>query len=188
MPGNIIPLRLDQPVLPDSIESNSMLSVLKRGPGFSFTVKKRLTLAGAQCINIFKVLGVVQAQSLFGLITSVTALTDCTAIHFDLWDGTVSTKISKDGIAAISGLTPGSGFYKPEVLANDLTVVSNAAGAISEFSGKDVFQQFVLMQKLSTDTFIRFCYTAGAAIDVDIYFSAVLHLPVTSNYLLPIED
>lgn len=114
-------------------------------------------------VNVFQITGAVNVSSLHGSVTLATTLTNCTDVYFDLWDGTTSVPLTKSTTAALSGAGVGSFFIKTDVAATALTTLLNSQCRISEVAGNKVSQSFDAVQKLSTDTFIRFRYTTTDA-------------------------
>lgn len=86
---------LNWTINPTLIRVNSLLGIVKSGPGLIFTNTVTFTTTGAQKVNIFKLNGRARVLGLTGTISGATAITNVTDIYFDLWDGTASTVITK---------------------------------------------------------------------------------------------
>lgn len=176
---------INQALTADEITDNSLLAVLKTGSGLRYVSIKTLTVQGAQKINIFQLSGGMQVDAIAGVIMAVSALTSCTDIHFDLWDGTTSFPITKVTTADLSGLGVGTTFVKTDVKTTAITLIDGAGGAITETSGKTALSDFLMTPKTGVTTYIRFGYTAGAAINVTIAFSVYVTAG-NSNKLIPV--
>jgi hypothetical protein len=62
-------------------------------------------------VNVFQLTGTTKIISIHGEILTKTTLTNCTNVHFDLWDGTTSVPITKTTGADMSGYNVGAFFY-----------------------------------------------------------------------------
>jgi len=115
-------------------------------------------------VNCFQITGVVSIMSLHAEVVAATTLTNCTSVYFDLWDGTTSTAITKTTGAAISGFGVGSFLIKDSNNATAITTIQNNQARIVEAgSGQHAELGFVAIQKLSTNTYIRFNYSTTDA-------------------------
>lgn len=130
-------------------------------------VIKTITLSAnntSASVNVFQLTGVCSVMALHAEITSATTLNNCTSVYFDLWDGTTSTAITKTTGAAISGFGVGSFLIKDSNNASSITTIQNNQARIVEAgSGQHVELGFVVIQKVSTNTYIRFNYTTTDA-------------------------
>lgn len=130
-------------------------------------VSKTITLNAnntSASVNCFQITGVVSIITLHAEVTLATTLTNCTSVYFDLWDGTTSTSITKTTGASISGFGVGSFLIKDSNNASAITTIQNNQARIIEAgSGTRVELEFVAIQKLSTNTYIRFNYTTTDA-------------------------
>lgn len=194
MPGNIVPLTINQKVDSALVNNDSLLSVLRAGPGFLTTNTVNFTTTGVQLVNIFQVIGRANIQAISGVILDATAITNVTGIYFDLWDGSTATDITKNVGANLSSLPVGTSFVKNAIAAAELEVLDAATelevldgsnANLSEAAGSKAIAEFLVTQKPSTNTYIRFGYTAGAAIDITIAFGIIALLGNT-NKLIPV--
>lgn len=115
--------------------------------------------------QIFQITGSVYIMKLYAIVTDATTLTNCTAASFDLFPtGGAAVQISA-ATGVLSGVALGTIVTKSG-LASDVFDVADAVGAVvSEqgWAGSEVFNMFLITQKVSTDTFIRFTYTTTDA-------------------------
>lgn len=130
-------------------------------------------------VNVFQITGSIKVSSLHGEILTATTLTNCTSVYFDLWDGTTSVPITKTTGAAMSGYGVGSFFIKDSDVATALSILNNNQGRIKEAAtGTRVNTEFIVTQKISTNTYIRFNYTTtdapiNATVKVDCTWSDI---------------
>lgn len=111
-------------------------------------------------VNAFQITGSIHVISLHAEILTAGTLTNCTAVSFDLWDGALSTALTKASPGAVlSGEAVGTIMTKIDINTANLSILSNATGAIEETTGNKVAQAFDIIQKSGQDTFIRFNYT-----------------------------
>lgn len=145
-------------------------------------ISKTITLsasATSASVNCFQVTGYNEVFNLHGEITAVTTLTNCNAVYFDLWDGTVSVPITKTTGAVLSGYGVGSGFVKDSDVASALTTMNNNQCRMQEAAvGAKESAKFLVLQKLSTNTYIRFNYTTtdapiNATLSIQIVFADI---------------
>ena len=145
-------------------------------------VTKTITLSANNTsanVNVFQLTGTVRVLSLNGEVLSATTLNNCTNVYFDLWDGTNSAVITDSVGANMSGFGVGSFFLKDGDSTVDLHCINNNQGRISEGStGNRIFQEFILTQKISTNTYIRFNYTTtdepiNAQLKIDITYADI---------------
>lgn len=135
-------------------------------------VQKTATLnanATTQSVNLFQITGTCKIIGLHGHITDDTVLTNMTNVHFDLWDGTTAIPLTRSTGAAFSGFNVGAFFGKVADRNNIIGFLDNVSAGFLETTLKDAYQQFFVIQKLSTNTYIRFTYTTtDAPIDAEI--------------------
>jgi len=130
-------------------------------------------------VNIFQITGVAQVVSIHAEVVDATILTNCTDIHFDLWDGTLATALTKASPGGVlSGMAVGTMMIKTTVASTLLTVLDNATAAFYEVAGTKVPQAFYAVKKATADTFIRFNYTTtdapiNAQIKIDIVWADI---------------
>lgn len=124
---------------------------------------KLITLSAnntSDSVNVFELTGSVEVLSLHGEVTDATTLNNCTAVYFDLWDGTVSVPLSKVTGAALSGCAVGSFFIRDSDSSTELSVLNNNQARVKEAAtGTRLRSNFIITQKASTTTYIRFRYT-----------------------------
>lgn len=130
-------------------------------------VSKTITLSAngtSDNVNCFQITGVVSVLAIHAEVVDATTLNNCTSVYFDLWDGTTSSAITKTTGAAISGFGVGSFLIKDSNNASAITTIQNNQARIVEAgSGQHVELGFVAIQKVSTNTYIRFNYTTTDA-------------------------
>lgn len=145
-------------------------------------VSKTITLSANNTsanVNVFQLTGVCSIMALHAEIKAATTLTNCTSVYFDLWDGTTSSPITKTTGADISGFGVGSFLIKDANNASSITTIQNDQARIVEAaSGNHVELGFVAIQKISTNTYIRFNYTTtdapiNAQIDVHVNYKDI---------------
>jgi hypothetical protein len=116
-----------------------------------------------QSINVFELTGAVDILALYGEIKTVGTLSNMTAVYFNLYDGTNTVEITKDG-STLSGFGVGSFFIKDANAATVLSVLNNDQGRIKEAaSGNKTASPFLVMKKTSANTYIRLTYTTTDA-------------------------
>ena len=125
-------------------------------------------------VNVFQLTGTCEVTGLHGIVLTATTLTNCTSVYFDLWDGTISVPITKTNGCAFSGFGVGSFFVKSaDVLSSLSTLQNNQARMLEAATGAKVNADLYVIQKISTNTYIRFNYTTtdapiNATVKVDI--------------------
>lgn len=128
---------------------------------------KTITLsanAASASVNVFQLTGSVRIDSLHGEVTSATTFTNCTNVYFDLWDGTTSVPITKTTGGTLSGYGVGAFMIKDADVASSLTTLNNDQCRIKEAAtGTRVNTPFIAVQKISTNTYLRFNYTTTDA-------------------------
>lgn len=130
-------------------------------------------------VNIFLLTGTVKIVSIHGEIVFATTLTNCTNVYFDLWDGTNSVLITKATGATMSGYGVGSFFIKDSDVSIALTILNNDQCRIKEAAtGVKVNTELIAVQKISTNTYIRFNYTTtdapiNATVKIDIAWADI---------------
>ena len=136
-------------------------------------VTKTITLNAnntTESVNVFQLTGTTKIITIHGEILTKTTLTNCTKVHFDLWDGTTSVPITKITGADMNGYNVGAFFIKDADVATALTILNNDQARIKEAStGNRVNTEFVAVQKTATNTYLRFIYsTTDAPIDATV--------------------
>lgn len=115
-------------------------------------------------INVFQVTGANKVFTIHGEVTLATTLTNLTNAYFDLWDGTVSVPLTKTTGATMSGFRVGAFFIKDSDVLSALTTLNNDQARMKEAAvGAKENAPFIVVQKISTATYIRFRYTTTDA-------------------------
>jgi hypothetical protein len=132
-------------------------------------------------LNIFKVNGSVTVINQWAEITEITALTNCTNVYADLWDGTNSVQLTSPG-ADFSNLSLGSFFKKSEDSTQQYSISNADECRVLEPSSKEISVPFIVTQKTSADTYIRFNFTTNTVLDfkMSIWFE---YMPVDGGTL-----
>lgn len=146
---------------------------LRRQAGRS--VSKALTMNvnnGTQSIDAFQLTGTVLVKKLYGYLTDATTLTNCTAAHFELYDGAAAVDLTKnDGV--LSALPVGTFVCKHDLATVTMGIADSTNGALTEATAdKQGFKQFLVTQKTGQNTYIRFTYTSNdtpAAAELTVY-------------------
>ena len=134
---------------------------------------KTITLSAnntSASVNVFQLTGATQILSLHGEVMDATTFTNCTSCYFDLWDGTNSVVLTKTTGCTMSGAGVGSFFLKDADATVALTFLNNSQVRVSEpVTNAKSFSPFVVVQKLSTNTYLRFNYiTTNAPINAQL--------------------
>lgn len=115
-------------------------------------------------VNVFQFTGTVKVLSLHGRIKTATTLTNLTAAYFNVWDGTAQRDITLNTGVAMSGFGVGAFFAKLFRATIALTAQdNNAANYVEDGGSKNLYQQFMIVQKIATASYIRFTYTTTDA-------------------------
>jgi len=149
-------------------------------------VTKQIDLGGtgAQSVNIFKVTKSVLLLSLRAMISEANTLTNATAVHFDLWDGTSSIDLTlNDGV--LSGMGVGTFLVKSDLMSATVNIMDPvAASALDGPYGVGSYTQVFATQKTGVNTYIRFNYTTtDAPIDAKLVVQARFR-PVTLGVMV----
>ncbi|MHC4575101.1 MAG: hypothetical protein ACYS76_13380 [Planctomycetota bacterium] len=169
--GRIIDLFADHPLV---TSSNSGYSMIQWDAG-RVTKKTGLNVTGTGSIsaNVFKVNGAVDVIDTFAEITSVTTLTNATAVYGDLYDGTNTVEItSSTPGATLSGFVAGSIMRKGQLNTAAMTVLNADEVRMFEAANRTAVP-FIAVQKAGADTYVRFnLTTTDSPIDftMDVYF------------------
>ena len=87
-----------------------------------------ITTTGAQTYSLFRITGVVEIETIWADVETVIS-SNLTAFHLELWDGAVSTDITKnDGV--ISALPVGSFVVKEDKAGSTIGIASAATGTV----------------------------------------------------------
>jgi hypothetical protein len=164
------------PYAHDVIAQNSLLDFSERAGGRFLCVSANITGTGTVTQNVFNVTGSVEILKTWALITSVTTLTNMTDIYADVYDGTVSIKLTNGnpGGAVLSGAPVGTFFTKDKDSSNAYTVLkADQVRVLESTNDRNIQLPFVVTQKNGVSTYIRFNYTTTDSpvdFDMDIFF------------------
>lgn len=130
-------------------------------------VSKTITLSAnntSAAVNVFEFTGTVKVLAIYGRVKTVTTLNNLTNAYFNVWDGTVERALTFATGATMSGFGVGAFFAKLLKTTSGMTVQNNSFGIfVEETSSKQQFQEFFLIQKAATSTYVRFSYTTTDA-------------------------
>lgn len=154
---------------------NSPLEILRRQGIRLIVANANITGNNASYnVNVFKVTGAIRVIDQFAIITSVTNLTNLSDAYADVWDGTVSVKLTNGnpGGMDLSGAPVGSFFTKDQDSSQAYSVMLSDQGRFLEASNKYVGKPFLINSKNAVNTYIRFNYTTNTVLDfnMSIYF------------------
>lgn len=141
---------------------NSVHDFLNRVGGFA--IDKTITLNAnntTQSLNIFQLTGTCSILRLYGKIIDATTLVNCTAASWDLFPTGGAAKQITAATGVLSGAGLGSFIFKTGLAANAFALADTTDVQITEqtYEGNSVFNEFMITQKISIDTFLRFTYT-----------------------------
>lgn len=150
--------------LDDTYVTDSVHDYLVRSSGepLSKTVTMNANNTTAN-VNCFQLTGSVEILKIWGKIATKTTLTNCTDVHFDLYDSTASVAITKTTTGTLSGMAVGTIFVKNADASVVVAVADNAAGKVTEPPANRAFFPFIVTQKTGANTYIRFNYTTTDA-------------------------
>lgn len=115
-------------------------------------------------VNVFQITGDVKVLALYGRVKTATTLTNLTKAYFNVWDGTVQRDLTLNTGSTMSGFGVGAFFAKLRSSNVAMVVQNNSFGIfVEDTSNKLQFQQFFLIQKAATNTYVRFTYTTTDA-------------------------
>ena len=115
----------------------------------------RVTGTGAIVAPLLQLTGAVRILEQYAVITSVTTLVNATAIYADLWDGTVATDLTADGIV-LSGAGVGTLFMKDKASTEPYSLLLSDQARMNEVAlARNVGKAFTVNQKIGVDTFLR---------------------------------
>ena len=167
-------------ILTDTGSDNTPEGAIIRSGGKHVT--KTITLSAnntSASVNVFQLTGVVKINLIHGEVMDATTFSNCTSVYFDLWDGTTSVPITKTTGSALSGYGVGGFFIKDADVNSALSTLNNSQTGFKEpATGQRVNTEFLAIQKLSTNTYIRFNYTTtntpiNAQIKVDVSWADI---------------
>lgn len=151
---------------------NCVIDFLRRESGLLLTKAVTVTGTGTVTANVLKLTGSVKVYDQWALITEVTTLTNMTDVYADLWDGTNSVKLTKTPGATLSNAPVGTYFTKDQIATETYTVNIANQCRMLETKTKQA-SPFIITQKESTNTYIRFCFTTTDApinFKMSVYF------------------
>jgi hypothetical protein len=151
--------------LPSGEQADSVHDYLERTIGEK--TNKTITLSANNTTaseNIFQITGDIQIYRMWACVTDATTLANCTSASFDLYDSTAAVQITA-ATGVLSGVPVNTLVAKTGLAANAFVVNSATAGSLIEqtYEGSDVFSRFIVTQKNSANTYIRFTYTTTDA-------------------------
>jgi len=157
--------------------SNSIADYVKRGSGnFENTIISLDSNAAPQSVNIFGISGSVLIKKLYAVMTNTTGLTTCTGAFFEIDDGGAQAALTlNDG--DISGAGEGMLITKTDIATATMTINNTLIATVSEAAavGQNLFQEFIVTQKASQPTYLRFTYaTATDLSSLDIKMEVVV--------------
>ena len=124
--------------------------------------------------------GSVEVEQLSVELMSGT-ITNLTDLHFDLWDQTASTVLTKLTDTVLSGKAIGSIAAKIGPASEALSVLDSSAGALVEDTTKEVFSKFLLRGKEAAVNHIRLGYATTEAPISGTVKVRVQYRPLSSN-------
>lgn len=113
----------------------------------------------AQTVNIFQLTGSVLIRKIYGMIDTKTTLANMTAAHFALYDSSTTVVLTAATGTTMSTALPGAIVAKVAAAATAASVNLTAAGGLLEGTTDDCFFSFIVSQKNSANTYLRFNYT-----------------------------
>ena len=157
--------------LPADMVLNSPYCGLHRAAGY--LARNQLAIgafAGVQNLNLFQVTGTIELCGIWGTFTDVTNVATLNAASWNLYDGAAAQPITSAAGVAIGGAALGSTISKESAAANALVFQDAVAGSYSECAFNKVFTGGLVVQKVATNTYIRFTVTTDAATNCGIDF------------------
>lgn len=155
---------------PDDITINSPYCEFHRGNGYLAYKTISVEGAGGEVnTSLFQVTGLVELKGLWGVFTDVTEVQTMTGAYWDLYDGTNSVALCTG--VAISGASLGSVVAK---LADDGSAATFLDSNQTRYGENATFRQAfsggLMLQKVATNTYIRFRVTTDANTDAEMQF------------------
>ena len=143
-------------------------SILERTAGLAYCVEAHIQADNeTKIFNVFQFTGNVRILNQWAEITEITALTNCTGVHADIWDGSVSDLLTDDSPGAtLSGLALQSLFLKDKTRDQPYTVVdADQVRCIETVAGKRAGRPFSITAKYGATNYIRFHVTTNTTLD-----------------------
>ena len=151
-------------VLPST--QNSVHDFLERTAGKQISTVITLSANNATAsVNIFQITGSVYVTRLFAILTTKTTLVNCTAASFDLFPTAGAAVQISAATGVLSGIAVGSVITKTGLAADVFNVADSVGAVVTEqgWAGSDVFNGFLVTQKVGVNTYIRFTYSTTDA-------------------------
>ncbi len=127
-------------------------------------------------VNVFQFTETLIILNQWAILTDVTSITNCTNVYADVFDGTNSEDLTKDGIT-LSGAPVGSFFTKDKVNTETYSLMLADQVRINEIgTDKKAGRPFTITAKNGATNYIRFLLTTNTTLD----FTMFLHF----EYLL----
>lgn len=152
------------------------------------TAVKTITIDGngAQNDNLFSFTGSIEILSIWGIITSITDITTCTATNFNINDTLNTVQLTTTAGTAISGFSPGSLVMK-ESIATTAIFAQNASQCRvndASSSGQEIWSPCIITagNGLPSNN-IRFGFTGDAFTNFEMKFF-VRWRPLSDNATL----
>lgn len=124
-----------------------------------FVVKATLGGTGVQAVNVFQYTGTVMIVNQWAEITRVGTLTNMTNVYSTIYDGTLATDLTKDGIE-LSGAPVGTFFTKDQITSEAYAVNISDQGRVRDSDSADkVGRPFYITAKDGAANYIQFRYT-----------------------------
>jgi len=173
---------------PSAVTSDSAYWHLEQTVGNLVTKVSTLSASNTTASNnLFQVTGTVEITRLYAELTTATTFTNCTNVHFDLYDSAAAVDITKSGPGAtLSALAVGTFMVKNAINTTALAIADNVAGVVTEGSVTKIFDQFFITQKTGANTYMRLTYTTtDAPIDAVITIYAD-YIPIGAGTLVAV--
>lgn len=159
----------------DSVEGSAIRA---GGRHISATAVLNANNASAS-VNLFEITGSVFIMALHAVVVDATTFTNCTAVHFDLWDGSTSVDVTLSPGPALSGLPVGAFMIKDEDVGSNLKVIDHSSQCqVTEPTAKELGLAFVVTAKSSGTTYLRLNYTTtdtpiNAQIEAHMHYAII---------------
>lgn len=114
--------------------------------------------------QVFKVTGTILVVDQYAEITEVTALTNCTDVYADVYDGTNTVDLTKTPGAVLTAAPVGTFFTKDEA-ASEIYTVLLADEVRTKEPGNKAAAPFYITAKNGADTYVRFHVTTNAVLN-----------------------
>jgi len=119
----------------------------------------------SKTINIFKYTGIITIINQWAAITDAPALTNCTNVYADVWDGTNSDILTADG-ADLSGCVVNTVLFKDQICTEVFSTIAADQARVYENRDDDVLgRPFSLVAKPGVDNYIRLHLTTNTTLD-----------------------